>query len=55
MHKTKTLIGKKPYFYKLNQVEGYDINTPLEFSFAEHLFVSKFYCLLTSMNSNLNN
>ena len=38
MHKTKTLIGKKPYFYKLNQVEGYDINTPLEFSFAEHLF-----------------
>ena len=41
MHKTKTLIGKKPYFYKLNQVEGYDINTPLEFSFAEHLFVSK--------------
>ena len=41
MFKTKTLIGKKPYFYKLNQVEGYDINTPLEFSFAEHLFVSK--------------
>ena len=38
MYKTKTLIGKKPYFYKLNQVEGYDINTPLEFSFAEHLF-----------------
>ena len=38
MRKTKTLIGKKPYFYKLNQVEGYDINTPLEFSFAEHLF-----------------
>ena len=41
MFKTKTLIGKKPYFYKLNQVEGYDINTPLEFSFAEHLFVNK--------------
>lgn len=41
MFKTKTLIGKKPYFYKLNQVEGYDINTPLEFSFAEYLFVNK--------------
>lgn len=38
MYKTKTLIGKKPYFFKLNQTEGYDINTPLEFSFAEHLF-----------------
>ena len=38
MFKTKTLIGKKPYFYKLDEVEGYDINTPLEFNFAEHLF-----------------
>ena len=38
MYKTKTLIGKRPYFFKLNQIEGYDINTPLEFSFAEHLF-----------------
>ena len=38
MYKTKTLIGKKPYFFKLNQIEGYDINTPLEFSYAEHLF-----------------
>ena len=38
MYKTKSLIGNKPYFFKLNQIEGYDINTPLEFSFAEHLF-----------------
>lgn len=38
MYKTKTLIGNKPYFFKLNQIEGYDINTPLEFSFAEYLF-----------------
>ena len=41
MYKTKTLIGKKPFFYKLDQIEGYDINTPLEFSFAEHLFKNK--------------
>jgi N-acylneuraminate cytidylyltransferase len=41
MYKTKTLIGKKPFFYKLDQVEGYDINTPLEFSFAEHLFKNR--------------
>tara|TARA_B100000787_G_C16165533_1_gene283669 strand:- start:173 stop:841 length:669 start_codon:yes stop_codon:yes gene_type:complete len=38
MYKTKSLIGNKPYFFKLNQIEGYDINTPLEFSFAEYLF-----------------
>ena len=41
MYKTKTLIGRKPYFFKLSQVEGFDINTPLEFSFAEHLFKNK--------------
>ena len=37
----KTLIGKKPFFYKLDEVEGYDINTPLEFQFAEHLFKNR--------------
>ena len=41
MYKTKTLICKKPYFFKLDQIEGYDINTTLEFSFAEHLFKHK--------------
>ena len=41
MFKTKTLIGKKPFFYKLDEVEGYDINTPLEFQFAEHLFKNR--------------
>ncbi len=41
MFKTKTLVGKKPYFYKLDEVEGYDINTPLEFQFAELLFKNR--------------
>lgn len=41
MYKTKTLIGKKPYFFKLSQVEGFDINTSLEFSFAEFLFKNR--------------
>ena len=31
MYKTKTLVGKKPYFFKLDQIEGYDINTHLNF------------------------
>ena len=34
----KTLIGKKPFFYKLNQIEGHDINTPYEFEVAKYLF-----------------
>ena len=38
MKKKKTLIGTKPLFYKLDQIEGHDINTPYEFEFAKHLF-----------------
>lgn len=41
MYKKKSLVGNKPYFIKLNAVEGFDINTPLEFKFAEHLFKKK--------------
>ncbi len=41
MYKKKSLVGDKPYFIKLNAVEGFDINTPLEFQFAEHLFKKK--------------
>ena len=38
MKKKKTLIGSKPFFYKLDQVEGHDINTEYEFEFAKYLF-----------------
>jgi len=38
MSRKKTLIGNKPYFYKLDQIEGHDINTPYEFEFAKYLF-----------------
>lgn len=41
MYKKKSLVGNKPYFIKLNAVEGFDINTPLEFKFAEYLFKKK--------------
>ena len=37
----KSLIGKKPYLYKLNEIEGLDINSEHEFSFAEYLFKKK--------------
>lgn len=38
MLKKKSLIGEKPFFYRLNDEEGFDINTNLEFSYAEFLF-----------------
>ena len=34
----KSLIGDKPFFYKLKDEEGFDINTNLEFSYGEFLF-----------------
>ena len=41
MSSGKSLIGKKPYLYKLNEIEGLDINTKYEFLFAE--FLHKLY------------
>ena len=41
MKTKKTLIGNKPFFYKLNQIEGHDINTKYEFEFAKYLFKNK--------------
>ena len=37
----KSLVGNKPFFIKLDPVEGFDVNTPLEFKFAEYLFKRK--------------
>ena len=38
MSSRKSLIGKRPYLYKLNEIEGLDINSEHEFSFAKFLF-----------------
>tara|TARA_A100001011_G_scaffold377911_1_gene442090 strand:+ start:613 stop:1269 length:657 start_codon:yes stop_codon:yes gene_type:complete len=38
MKRKKTLIGNRPLFFKLDQVEGHDINTEYEFEFAKYLF-----------------
>ena len=42
MAKKQSLVGTNPYFYKLNSIEGYDINTEFEFEYAEHLFKKYF-------------
>lgn len=34
----KNIIGKKPYFYKLNEIESLDIDTPLDFFIAERVY-----------------
>ena len=38
MIKNKNIIGMNPYFYKLNEVESLDIDTPLDFFIAEKLY-----------------
>ena len=42
MKKKESLIGDKPYFYKLKDEEGTDINTKNDFEFAEFLFKKKY-------------
>jgi len=37
MSKKKSLIGDNPYFFDLDQIEGFDIDTMLDFEFAEYL------------------
>ena len=36
--KNRNIIGMNPYFYKLNEVESLDIDTPLDFFIAEKLY-----------------
>ncbi|MBD1152611.1 cytidylyltransferase [Pelagibacterales bacterium SAG-MED22] len=38
MSSRKSLIGRKPFLYNLDEREGLDINTEYEFSFAEFLY-----------------
>lgn len=33
-----SMIGRKPFFYRLDEVEAVDIDTPLEFEFADYLY-----------------
>ncbi len=37
MIKKRSVIGNKPKFFKLNEIEGFDIDTEFDFEFAEHL------------------
>ncbi len=39
--KNRNIIGYKPYFYKVNQLEAIDIDTPLEFKTAELIYNNK--------------
>lgn len=38
MSSMKSLIGNKPYLYKLDEIEGLDVNSEQEFSYANFLF-----------------
>jgi CMP-N-acetylneuraminic acid synthetase len=41
MIEKRNIIGNKPYFYELNEVESIDIDTELEFEFANFLYSNR--------------
>ena len=41
MIKYKNVVGKKPTFYLLEGEETMDIDTPLDFKFAEFLYTNR--------------
>ena len=42
MIKKKSVLGNKPKFFKLNEIEGFDIDTELDFEFADYLYKKHF-------------
>ena len=34
----KNVLGDKPYFYSINDIEGLDVDNPIDFEIAEYLF-----------------
>ena len=41
MSNLKSIIGKKPFLYELDELEGFDIDTKLQFEFANFIFDKK--------------
>ena len=37
MSSSKSVLGKKPYLFKLDEIEGFDIDTVFDFEFAEYI------------------
>lgn len=37
MYKKKSIVSKKPFFYNLDEIEGFDIDTMIDFEIAEFL------------------
>ena len=42
MYKKKSLISNKPFFFELDEIEGFDIDTMVDFKIAEFLYKNKF-------------
>ena len=34
----KNVLGDRPYFYNIDDIEGIDVDNPLDFEIAEYLF-----------------
>lgn len=42
VEKTRSIVGERPYFYELSQLEGIDIDTPFDFNVAEMFYKNAF-------------
>ena len=40
--KKKNVLGDKPYFYSINDIEGLDVDNPIDFEIAEYLHKKHF-------------
>ncbi len=38
----KNVLGDKPYFYEINDIEGLDVDNPIDFEIAEYLYKKNF-------------
>ena len=34
----KNVLGNRPYFYNINDIEGLDVDNPIDFEIAEYLY-----------------
>ena len=44
MEKEKRVVGNHPGFYKLNEIESVDIDTPLDWIVAETIYDKEIRC-----------
>ena len=42
MYQNKSIVSKKPFFFNLSDIEGFDIDTMVDFEIAEFLHKKRY-------------